>query len=860
MTQCDNSNIHGTQAEVNDYLDRCQKAFRGDTAAAERLRRQLAEEDLIWFPGLSTRWRQDTPRSLGMLVSDDIPPVLKRWWVKGKYKHGEYVVYPYTYGGHLVAFRVQNFNGRARRIDEYVVAREDVGVFLEDNLRPEDDEIYVAASEAAACMLCRLFSSRSSKRLPIIALKELPLPSAYRQLQRLCLISSPEGPLTLRQALEYYAAKSVVEGLPRRPSIGVYESKHALKNKDPGELLRHIRDVDQNRLSLAKWILTKVQDHMADKNDAAVVAAFDRVVLTTEQKDALLLKADKLKIPKKVTSLIEHADSSRHGRYILGDGKVVHCRPSGFYGVTRSGEEVTLSNAVISVRECAHNRNKDITYLCEIQTVDKSYTVRVPEINGQTGKRLTTTVSHAIAAQDQKATYLKFYDKAGYEWGDILAKLAVGKTVRPEVEKLGVSPDLLLHMPNFAFVLDPRDPKVLAQNQVDAFPQRVLQIYQGIRPPTGAADCKEVFRKFVKMAENNIYVAGLLVGIGHLVHQLRVGYICACKENPPPPPVRHLLYVEPQDNLWLPVFEQLTWLFGGGSTLPQIPTQGMRQHLEGMKQLGNLPYVASTTGVPAKRMRELVSSSPVSLVSRIDAVAAGVATPDPDTSFVIVTDYTRQEMVRLSSEDAVALQEALASFLLEVMLLPPTQEERRQLGSASTAPAIMGYRSICRALQIKPALRVEKLVMNFYGPLTTGALGFLNEVYYLLYSKDEGLTYRQRLKLGLRDVRGRPSVADLQDPNPPQVFRMKEKGIVAASKQLVPLVNKYTREPGVFSTEGLTEEFDARGWTRPCPKDLNIDENRYWVLDIDKWESYAMKNALVLRKQVTQDNVTLRIA
>jgi hypothetical protein len=215
----------------------------------------------------------------------------------------------------------------------------------------------------------------------------------------------------------------------------------------------------------------------------------------------------------------------------------------------------------------------------------------------------------------------------------------------------------------------------------------------------------------------------------------------------------------------------------------------------------------------------------------------------------------------LSAADASALQEALAGFLLEVVLLPFTQEEHRQLCSATTPPARTGYRSMCRALEIEPSPKIEKLVMNQYGALTTGIVGFCNEVYYLVYCDNEdGLSVRKRIKLGIRDVRGRPSVMDLQDPNPPLVFRLEDRGIALVSKQLVPLVNKFTRGPGEFSTEGLTAEFEAKGWLRPCPEDLNIDEKRYWVLDIDKWEGYAMKNAPILIKRVTQDNVILRIA
>ena len=193
-----------SQARISAYINTCRQALRQSD-------RGYQAQDKLAIQGVLHPATLNVPTGLGLLVQDDLPPALREF-EKLKYKKGCYVVYPYTYNGQITQIRIQNLDNMTVDKATFGITGHALGIFLEENIAPTTEEIYITKSELSALSVVRTMADVSDHRFPVICTAGFPLPYRYHNVKRVFLLSTEEAPLDLKTALEYFAAEELVAG------------------------------------------------------------------------------------------------------------------------------------------------------------------------------------------------------------------------------------------------------------------------------------------------------------------------------------------------------------------------------------------------------------------------------------------------------------------------------------------------------------------------------------------------------------------------------------------------------------------------------------------------------------------------
>lgn len=821
-------NSRSNQLRISNYLLQSQNAIRTELKGTQ-LRNKLADHGALQY---SSSTLNDVPKTLGLLIGENLPPVLRD--LKA-YAKAHCALYPYTYNGQVMHIRVQNFDEESLPSHTHTLVRKDVGIFMENNIGETTKELFIATSELTCCNLYRRYSEYSTQTPPLVALAGFPLPYRFRNVERITLLPCKEHRLSLTFALGLFSAPTVVEGCPNK-QIPIFVSHdgramesipvHILSGGSQG----HVYDY------LNTWIIRKIAQLIEDKDVEAIYRAFESNNVTLEHRTALIEKARTLVVNPEVIQLLETIGQLQHSLLRLANGKEIRQTPTGLLAVGFEGEERCLSNIAISVEECVLTRSEQLKYVCKLRSdVDKppiSAILRAEAFNS--ASHLRTAVRN-VFVQNKQAAYPAFYEVKGYAWQDILTKLAEGKNVRQEILALGVN-DTQINFPHF--ILDTARKKIETQHQVFTLDKDILQHYTGIRYDPLVLDSTSSIRKLMEVAGTNPYIAGFLFGICHLVHNLVAAMIRS--ENRVLPVPQHLLYVEPAAGVWSPIYLQLAQLFADLDEIPRMPSVKVPQYMERLDQLGSLPCIQILPSLTCNRIRQVLGDLSVNLISIVDSETAIALTGDSRISFIDAPDYTAQQTYTLAPEDIMRLQASLPGLLLELTSTTLTSAEHFDFRSTEI-PALAGYRFLCRALGVPVNTTVENTVQHYF------TANGISCIYMFMKALGELIVPN---KNPIRIVNGFPTDEELRH-NPPEVFLMSD--CVCIGHHTVHMVNTLSKNNNLFNERSLTADFERYNHIHPI-KDLNIDRNRYWVLDRQIWNKYIVGEPITLRV-VTNSNV-----
>jgi len=823
-------NSKSNQLAISNYLLQTQNAIR-KSLKGTKLRNKMAAHGALQY---GSQTLNDVPKTLGLLIPDDLPPVLRGLKPHSK---AHCALYPYTYNGQVTHVRVQNFDEDSLPSQTIPIVRKDIGLFMENNVSDTTKDLFAATSEMVCCNLYRRWSEYSTRPPPLVGLAGLPLPHRFRNIERLIVLPSKEYKFSLAFALHLFSAPEVVEGHPDKkvpifvgPEGRPMESIPLHTLEAPTLKPNHVAE------ALNTWIIHKLAKLIEDKDVEVIYKAFESNNVTKEQRTELLEKAATMVVPPELITLLETIGQLPQSVIRLANGRELRQTTTGLLALGFDNEERRLSNVAITVEECILTRSEDIKYVCKLRAdSDGPAITAVLHSNAFTSAAHLRQAVRSVFIGQGLSIYPAFYEIKGFAWPDILAKLAEGKNVRHEIVTLGVNSSLI-HFPNF--VLDTARKLVEPQHQVFTLDRDILRLYNGLRYEAAVIDSSTSMRRLLEVAETNPYIAGFLFAFCHIVHNLIAALIR--HENKVMPVPQHLLFVEPTPGIWTPIYLQLNQLFADIDEVSRMPSVKVTQYLAKLSQLGALPCIQILPNISCNRIKQLLGELDVNLISVVDSEVAIALTGDSRISFIDTPDYTAQQTYTLAPEDIMQLQASLPGILLELTSQTLTVEERSDFRNTEI-PAVAAYHLMCRTLGVPINTKMENVIKHYY------TANGISCIYMFMQALGEVISEN---KSPIRVVQGFPTQKELQD-NLPTIFVMQD--CVCIDHRVVNIVNVWGRHSNVFNPPSLSVDFERYNHIHPA-KDFDIDRNRYWILDRMIWNKYIIGEPIVLR-MVTNSNV-----
>lgn len=812
------------QARVQAYLSKCQQALR-QTPERGRFR-----------TGLSQNTLRLVPAEVGLLVrGDDMPPVFRDYG-RGRHQKANYVAYPYTYNGDVMFTRLQD--PAAPLITETVtVVRDDIGVFME-RFDTVPDTVVVAPDPKAAAIIYGNCMAEAALKPPVIAIAGFPLPESLSGVKTVHLMSTPETPLTLTQALQALSAPEAVAGAETQPQLRVWSTSCPAETVT-AEMVRQRLHGAVGSQPLVTWTVHAMDKRLADGNAEEVLSALDQYPLTATARAALLDAARARNLSALLIDNLTRISITAAARLVLGNGKILRRTGTGIRAVGRRGDEDTLCNVGITVNHKIRTYTGEAVLAITVTAPDPAVpplTLTLPESCWSKGRLIQKHIVKAFAARGQ-TPYVAVYDVPGYDWRDILCKLSEKCPLYTEVTELGLDEALDLHMPGF--VVRTQAKTVAAQQQVFTLPQAPLRMYGGI-PQGSGFGAGEAYRALFRKCDN-MYVAAFTHGLMHIVYQATAG-VNPGRSNWRVRAPRHLLYVETEAGIWQTAFRQLASFFSDSDYVPTLNFNAPEQTLDEYRQLGTLPVLARVPALRGDRFPRVILDSPVSLCGIVDSATAILSTGDLRTTYITPCSDVPAEPGMIAAPDLEELRQCFAGFLLEYV----NGAEMDCSYRAAPIPSQAAYEAGCKLLGVEPQPLMAKIARRTFPSM---GMNGVNTFFDVMHKALNALGRKPLFCV----VTGKPPADASFTARGQHVFVMDD--VVIVSKAVVELINADTTVMMRFDDKILTQELQERGLLAPCPPDLAVDMNRCWVLARKTWDVHVVRPPLWFPQQLTQDNV-----
>lgn len=825
---------------IREYIRKCRVELISDEGAATRS--LMGQAGAMKRPAMSLR---SLPPEIGMYLPDNVPAPLKAL-NKPAYRKGNYVIFPYWDDNTLSRIRMRNFADiSVREYVDIVLDPDRGGICMGSNIAPGAGMVTVVPDELEACRIYVKAAQISSKPSNVIAARKFPLPDTCRNIREIKILSTSENLLTLERAIEYL--NSAEEAVSGRKNVRVYVNTVRMRTRDIlPERLRPMlfsphKDTNAHReVSLARWIARDMMEKLNSGGEQDIYNAMDMCPLSNYAANAIMHRATGNMAD--IKKIIQAYAQGTHGRYALSNGKTVRATPSGFKYNKLSGDSATLSNTILDVKSCILTENKELKYICTA----RSHDTEIPEVsvtlgpdNLSTGKRLTAAVKSAFAERGYNP-YVSFYTSKSCTWADVLSRLSRNTPVTKEVEQLGADENLDIQLPEI--IIRPSDKAVLPQRGAGMLPGKVLELYRGLKIDKNTSPERGALRQLIENTDNNSYVSAFTTGLLHIIYQI-IADIQSRQFGTQCPP-RHLFFAEPESDVWLPVFSQLSQLFTGQAMPPNLPSGYIPAHMKEIRKIGSMPYIALLPDCDPDRIARTVADAPVSLISIAGNSIAPVLSSNPQTSFVIPIDYS-EERCQLNPDDVLAAQAELPRFIAEFVHAVTYGDIKVQTTMAP--PPMVVYEAMAEYLGVNAELPDGLVQNNYIAAVPANALAFFHALYSLLYGDKAKAS-----KLGIRINYAEPEEMDKNTRKDKPVLLAVGREKVVISRSIVDIVNMEYKRNIVFSSRGLDADMERNGFITAVP---GFSRQRYWGLDRSLWDKYIMKIPLTLPETVSQGNV-----
>lgn len=800
------------QQRLQVYMAACQLALR-KTPDRARFR-----------TGVSHTTIRMVPREMGLLVKGGDTPSQFKAWDKPRYAAVPHITYPYTFDGDITCVKVQDLvDGSTVTVP---VTRGDIGVFMEafDKAPPV---LIVAPDPVSAAIIYGNCTAESALKPPVVAVAGFPLPRTFAGTGVIRIVSTPQTPLTLRQALGALASPQPIIGAKTPPVLQVWWNACA-PSAMTAELVRRGLSKDcENVTALDLWTAKEIA-HMADTGNVEdVYREISRAGLDDSVRARLVELAQG--ISAKAVDALTASAAAKMRCLVLGNGRQFWRRERGIIASAHDGKEEVIANVGIEVCHKLKAYDGSETLRCMVTPEDPAVPavgVVIPNKRRKTAEELQALIVSAFSAAGH-APYVAVYDRNGYSWRDVLAKLAEGCDVRHEVKAMGADANHDIHFP--AAVVRVDSAAVEPQSQIYTLPRHTLQMYAGITPADdddGLDAYKALFRSC-----NNLYVAAFTHGLMHVVHQATYGLRQHGHGKIWTP--RHLLFVETESGIWEPVFAQLASLF---SNSDHIPTLGFTDALASAcsyRELGTLPMIAHVPRLRGHQFPRFIMESPVSLIGLVDSATAALTGGDLRTTFLTPACDKPAQVCTIDAAAIASLRNGFPRFLLRYV---ENVEWESYRGKSSASQA--AYEAACKILGVDVEPLVGAIAKKYFPSAgLTGVDTFFDQLHRQLNN------HRHRRNLACI-VHGDPPADASFTGRGQHIFVMPDRVVI--SHAVVATMNRDDLSSARFDRTLLTQEFEERGLLASVPERLNVDTNRCWVLDRRTWDALVVRPPLLL--------------
>jgi hypothetical protein len=524
---------------------------------------------------------------------------------------------------------------------------------------------------------------------------------------------------------------------------------------------------------------------------------------------------------------LDDVSKQAQSTFVLANRKQLRQTPAGITTIKPLGEEV-LSNVMIQIPEKVLMRDRSVYYNCTLSSPEwgQPITMLLPESAFVHNVDLQQTVQKQLNLMGIN-TYVAFYDHPGYKWRDIAYCLSQRAVLKTELSALGSAPAFLLHLPRIT--IGPT--RIDDQKHIFTMPKKATDMYSGLVVDLDdSADFRDPWIKLAEAAHKNSYIAGFLACIAHVVACMMAGAVATAEEwtlN-----TKHLLIVEPEAGVWLPVFQQVADLFSGGVPIPKLTLDRQLNHklIKAFECMGDLPCAVRLHIPHGSRLSDMqLDTLPTSLVSIVDEAVAADATANPSISFVYPKNLPG-DLTLLHAEDLALLRKTFPKFMQFMLKYLRTKHEAGSsifLDMVKTlVPAHLGYQCMCEALQIECKTEVIEDTVHrmFTGGFSADIFEFFDRLYKKIYVHRRVTDHDYRMNE--INVTRSPYIT----VTPRYVFIRKS----------ICQYKSFRATLGDFNSTILEEELTANNLL-DMTTDLNVDRRRYWVLSRETWDKFVSK-------------------
>lgn len=794
------------QERVSVYLSKCQQALR------------QTPEKCSLRPGLSQSSVKLLPPDIGLFIPDCAPPVFNEF-CKAKYKKSRLVLYPYTYNDeitHISVFDAEN------PVFEHKITlvRPDLGVFLGSNDVPR--KIILTHEPISAALMygnCRAGSMRTP---PVMAVSGYPLPDSCNHVTHIRLVTFSDRILPLENALAALTAPEIIVGSNIQPDIKVWATARSFADVRYEDICKCIEGTTK-LYDLADWCLKTMDDLLSKGKTDEIYQALKRFPIPEYVKPTLVNKIQQENLNKELISIISAQNNYSSNVYTLGNGRSLKNTGTELLIVGKRGGFDVVCNVGITVNHKIRTYDDNEILVCTITPQDRdmpSVKVNFPENTWKKPEKLQKIVSKAFLARNFNP-YIAFYDQKGYNWRDILSKLAERCPIHQEVEKLGLDDISDLHMPEF--VIRTSQNRIETQNQIFTLPDCVLKAYSGISGNL-ELNAKTVFRNLLNKCDN-LYVAAFTCGLMHILYQMTFAFNKVSQSTNQPN--RHLFFVETESGIWSNIFKQLATLFSGIEFVPSLNYANPKESLEEYSALGTLPLITYIPGLKDKLAKTLDDTT-VDVIGLVDTSTAMMTVGRLSAAYITPSEESSIQYTKLDSDTLEGIRNAFASFVLLFLNEANFTPHFR----TASIPAVAAYKECCRILEIEESALVEQIVKPYFaGAGMSGVNLFFDMIKYGVLLDEPG-------KRGKICVVNSPPQADYSFTKRGQHIFMLDNCVIL-SKALVELVNKNCYNK--FTIDQLDQELKERDLLISIPENLDIDSSRCWCVSCDTWATQIIK-------------------
>lgn len=823
------------EAELSEYLD----GRKTQIAVAEYMREcstalKLHPEKCGIRAGLSQTTLRLLPETMGLLVINDSMPKEFYEFRKAKYRQSTLVCCPYTFNNEIT--HVDIYDAQAPTFKYTVpIARADTGIYLESNV--PSDNLLVTEDSMAASIFYSTLKGETLQTPPIVSAAGFPFPENYADVKTLNFVSCRDYPLSLEYALKLLTVPEYFSGSSNRPEVVIWNLSLPARDMKISTL-RGLLSAASRKPEFKSWpteYVAMLLNQMAEQQKLSMAASIIRNADLPKIVKSVLAESIKAKgYSPEILDILTDVDGNLSD-ITLANGRSLKSKPTELCAMTRDGF-VTLCNVGLTVNNKIRAYDGKELLICTVTPQDQSISpvkVSLPENSWSSAASIKKIVRKAFTSAGH-VPYLAFYDVSGYNWDDILSRLAEKCPLSKEIAELGLDDVSDLNMPNFT--IRKKSNTIDVQDRVFTLPDCVLRAYSGI-PGQNSMGAIDAMRRLLDHCDN-LYVAAFTCGLMHVLYQMSYAMGARYKTKLQAP--RHLFYVETEAGIWGGVFKQLSDLFSGNDFTPTVSYADPSSTLDEYRQLGTLPLIAYVPSM-GNKLSQAIDSHTTSIIGLVDSTTA-VMTNGRVSAMYITPSNENPANMRIAQEHIEAIRDTFASFLCIYLKEACLDSNYR----TTSMPCVAAYKEVCRICGREPQALIDNI----------------SQTYFPGFGMTGVNTFFDMLHRGIMDDRRKTHICVLNEA--PQkgysftgrgqhVFVMKD--LVIIGHNVVDLVNKASEN--VFAIDQLSQELQERQLLEDVPEDLNLDPKRCWCIPRDVWQKDIVRPPVQLSEPMTNNTIKL---